>query len=124
MNDQQFNQMNQAYQQAFHQYQQRANQLNENANLTPRQRTAQMQQLQAQFNQQFGQTVDTTFTDPQLRQRFNQLDWQYRPFAAFNDATVNRELQMTPQQQRQMRQLGARMAPTDAAPSPRGKQRG
>jgi hypothetical protein len=90
------------------QFDQAVNQLNSNPNLTPQQRALQMQRLQAAFNQQFGQTVDTTFTDPRLRQRFNQLDWQFRPFSAFNDATVNRQLQLTPQQQRQLRMLGSR----------------
>jgi hypothetical protein len=108
MNDQQFNQLNQAHQQAFMQFNQAANQLNANPNLTPQQRAMQMQRLRATFNQQFGQTLDTTFTDPRFRQRFNQLDWQFRPFAAFNDATVNGQLQLTPQQQRQMRQLSVR----------------
>jgi hypothetical protein len=108
MNDQQFNQLSQAHQQALLQFNQRAEQLRANQNLTPQQRAAQIQLLQAQFNQQFGQTVDTTFTDPRLRTRFNQLDWQFRPFAAFNDATVNRQLQLSPQQQRDLRQLGTR----------------
>jgi hypothetical protein len=67
-----------------------------------------MQQLQAQFNQQFGQTVDTTFTDPRLRTRFDQLNRQFQPFAALNDATVSQQLQITPQQQRQIRMLGSR----------------
>lgn len=107
MNDQQFNRLNQAHQQALLQFNQSAQQLRANQNLTPQQRAAQLQQLQANFNQQFGQTVDTTFTDPQLRTRFNQLNWQFRPFAAFNDATVNRQLQLTPQQQRDLRQLGS-----------------
>jgi hypothetical protein len=108
MNDQQFNQLNQARQQALMQLDQAMNQLNQNQNLTPQQRAQQVQQLRARFNQQFGQTVDTTFTDPRLRQRFNQLDWQFRPFAAFNDATVTQQLQLMPEQQRQLRQLGIR----------------
>jgi hypothetical protein len=108
MNEQQFTQLNQAHQQAFTRFNQAANQLNANPNLTPQQRALQMQRLRAQFNQTFGQTVDTTFTDPRFRQRFTQLDRQFRPFAAFNDATVNQQLQLTPQQQRQLRLLGSR----------------
>jgi hypothetical protein len=108
MNDQQFNRLNQSYQNAWTFYNQRVNELRTNRNLTPQQRAQQARQLQAQFNQQFGQSVDSVFTDPRLRQRFNQLDFQFRPFAAFNDATVSRQLQLTPQQQRQLRQLGSR----------------
>jgi hypothetical protein len=108
MNAQQFNQLNQARQETLMRLDQAVNQINSNPNLTPQQRAAQLLQLRAQFNQQFGQTVDTVFTDPRLRQRFNQLDRQFRPFAAFNDATVNQQLQLTPQQQRQLRQLGSR----------------
>jgi hypothetical protein len=107
MNDQQFNQLNQSHQQALQAFNQSAQQLRANQNLTPQQRAAQLQQLQAQFNQQFGQTVDTTFTDPRLRNRFNQLNWQFRPFAAFNDATVSRQLQLAPEQQRELRRLGS-----------------
>lgn len=108
MNEQQFNQLNQARQETLMQLDQAVNQINSNPSLTPQQRAAQLRQLQARFNGQFGQTVDTVFTDPRIRQRFNQLDWQFRPFAAFNDATVNQQLQLTPQQQRQLRQLGSR----------------
>lgn len=108
MNDEQFNQLNQARRDALMQLDRAANQLNSNPNLTPQQRAQQLQQLRARFNRQFGRTVDTTFTDPRLRQRFNQLDWQFRPFAALNDATVNQQLQLTPQQQRQLRQLEVR----------------
>jgi hypothetical protein len=108
MTNRQFDQLQQSYQAAWLQHQNRLAQLNANANLTPQQRAAQMQQLQAHFNQQFGQMVDTTFTDPRLRRRFNQLDWQFRPFSAFSDATVSRQLQLTPQQQRDLRELGSR----------------
>lgn len=107
MNDQQFNQLNQARQNALMRFDQAANQLAANPNLTPQQRAQQLQRLRAQFNRQFGRVVDTTFTDPRLRQRFNQLDWQFRPFAAFNDATVNQQLQLTPDQQRELRRLSS-----------------
>jgi hypothetical protein len=105
LNQNQFNRLNQAHQDAFMQFNQGVGRLG--SNLTPQQRMQQMQLLENQFNQQFGQTLDTTFTDPRFRTRFNQLNWQFQPFDAFREPMVRQQLQLTPQQQRQMRTLAA-----------------
>jgi hypothetical protein len=103
MNDDQFNRLNQSRQEALTRFDQGIDGLG--SNLTPQQRMQRIQQLEAQFNQQFGQSLDTTFTDRQVRTRFNQLNFQFQPFDAFRDPAVRQQLQLTPQQQRQMRTL-------------------
>ena len=103
MNEQQFNQLNRSYQDAWNQYNQGANNLGNNPN--EQQRMQQMQQLEAQFNQQLGQNLDTTFTDPQVRQRYNQLNNQFYGHNTFNNPQVRRQLDITPEQQRQLRRM-------------------
>lgn len=66
---------------------------------------AQLLQMQSAFEEDFGRAVDTTLTDAQKRQRFNQLQMQFRGFGAFNNPQVQQELNLTPQQQQQFGQL-------------------
>jgi hypothetical protein len=105
LNNNQFNALNSAYQNAYTRYQQALNNLNQNANLTPEQRATQLQQLQSQFNQELTGTVNTTITDPQTLSRFNQLNRQFMGFNAFNDPTIRQQLNLSPDQVRQIRQL-------------------
>jgi hypothetical protein len=105
LDDNRFNTLNRAYQQAWNRYNQGVTGLD--SNLTEQQRTQQMMQLQNQFNQSFNPALDTTFTDPRLRTRYNQLNWQFQGFGAFNDPQVRQQLDLTPQQQRQFRRLDA-----------------
>ncbi len=103
LNDTQFNSLNKAHQNAYIRYNQAINNLN--PNLTPEQRMLQMQQFQAQFNQDLTGTVNSTLTNPQVVSRFNQLNRQFMGFNAFNDPTVRRQLNLTPEQVRQLRTL-------------------
>ena len=103
MNDQQFNQLNRSYQDAWNRYNQGASNLGNN--LDEQQQMQQRQQLEGQFNQQFGQSLDTTFTDPQVRQRYNQLNNQFYGHNTFNNPQVRQQLDITPQQQRQLRRM-------------------
>jgi len=105
LNNNQFNALNAAYQNAFTRYNQAVNNLNQNANLTPEQRATQLQQLQSQFNQELTGTVNTTLTNPQTLSRFNQLNRQFMGFNAFNDPTIRQQLNLSPDQVRQIRQL-------------------
>lgn len=105
LNDNQFNTLNRAHLEAFNRFNQGASGLGNNLN--EQQRAQQLQALEAQFNQQFGQSLDTTFTNPRMRNRFNQLNTQFRGAAAFNDPAIRRQLNLTPAQQRQMRRLDA-----------------
>jgi hypothetical protein len=103
LNNNQFNALNRAHQNAYSRYNQAVRQLD--PNLTEQQREQHLQQLQAQFNQDLSGTVNTTLTDPQTRSRFDQLNRQFMGFNAFNDPTIRRQLNLTPQQVRQLRTL-------------------
>jgi hypothetical protein len=67
----------------------------------------QMQQLEDQFNQDFGRTVDSTLTDRQLRARYDQLNTQFQGFNAFNNPQLARQLQLTGAQRNQLRRLAS-----------------
>jgi hypothetical protein len=105
LNDSQFNSLNSAYQNAYNNYTRSVRNLN--SNLTPLQRAAQMQQLENQFNNSFGSSLDSTFINPQYRTRYDQLNRQYMGFNAFNNPAIQSQLNLTPQQQMQIRQLSA-----------------
>jgi hypothetical protein len=105
LNDNQFNTLNRSYLDAWNNFNRGMTGLNDN--LTQQQRAQQMMALQNRFNQDFTGTIDTTFADPQLRNRFNQLNFQFRGAAAFNDPMIRQQLNLTPQQQRDFRRLSA-----------------
>jgi hypothetical protein len=105
LDDARFDALNRAHQQALMRLNQGVTGLD--PSLTEQQRMQQMMALENQFNQNFNRAVDTTFTDPRLRRRFNQLNWQFQRFGAFNDPVVRQQLDLTPQQQRQFRRLEA-----------------
>ena len=105
MTTDQFNTMNRAYQDAYGRYNTEVNKLNSNASLNEQQRALQMQQLQAQFNQSLAGNVNSTLTSPQAQARYNQLNRQYMGYNAFNDPAVRRQLNLTPDQTRQLRTL-------------------
>lgn len=139
LNNNQYNQLNTAYQQALQRYNQNVAGLNTgvgtggaaaqratrqqqaeasannnaNANVAtsnnritdPTGREMSLQDYQNQFATDFNASVDATFTDPAMRQRFNQLNWQYQGVNAFNDPAVQKQLNLTPQQRQQFSQL-------------------
>jgi len=103
LNDSQFNSLNRAYQDAYGRYVRNLGGLP--ANLTEQQRMAQMQQFQNQFNIDFGRSLDSTFTDPRYRARYDQLKRQYMGFNSFNDPAIQRQLNLTPQQRVQIQRM-------------------
>jgi hypothetical protein len=105
MNDNQFNTLNRAYQQAYDRYNQSVNGLN--SSLTEQQRQAQMQQFGTQFNDDLNGSLNSTFSDPQQRARYDQLNRQFSGLDAFNDSAIQQQMNLTPQQQQQLRQLAA-----------------
>jgi len=76
-----------------------------NPNLTPQQREMQQQQLEAQFNQDLSGSVNSTFNNPQVQSRYNQLNRQFQGFNAFNDPSVRKQLNLSQDQIRQLRTL-------------------
>jgi hypothetical protein len=105
LNDNQFNQLNRSHRQALNRFNRAAARINNNTGLNEQQRMQQLQRLQARFNQDFNSSLDSTFTDPRLRRRFNQLDTQFQGPLAFNDPAIRQQLNLTPAQQQQLRQL-------------------
>lgn len=76
-----------------------------NANAT-QQRTQQPDRFgNRSLDNDFDGVVDSTFTDPAMRQRFNQLNWQYQGPAAFNNRQIQQQLNLTAQQRQQLRSL-------------------
>jgi hypothetical protein len=71
------------------------------------QRQQQLQQFQDRFDTDFNTTLDQVFTDTQLRQRFDQLNRQFMGPLAFNDPLVQRQLNLTQEQQLALRRLAA-----------------
>jgi len=103
MNNSQFNTLNRAYQNAYSRYNQALNNLN--SNMPADQRTLQQQQLENQFNTDFGNSVNSTLTDTQAQNRFNQLNRQFQGFNAFNDPSIRQQLNLTSDQLSRIRQL-------------------
>jgi hypothetical protein len=103
LNDNQFNRLNQSYLDAIGNFNQGVTGLQNN--LTEEQRAQQLMQLQNRFNQDMSRSIDTTFADPQLRNRFGQLSTQFQGAAAFNDPMIRQRLNLTAEQQRQFSRL-------------------
>jgi hypothetical protein len=100
----QFNALNKAYRDAWSRYNTNLGQLG--ANLTEAQRTQKMRELHASFHQNLNGSVDRLITDPQQRQRYNQLHLQYQGFSAFNDPTIQETLKLTDDQRLKLTQFG------------------
>jgi len=105
LNDNQFNTLNRSYNSAYGRY--RAGLDGLNPTLTDQQREQQIMLLQNQFNSDFGRSLDTTFNNPQFRSRYDELNRQYMGFNSFNDPAIQRQLNLSPQQQLQVRRLAA-----------------
>jgi hypothetical protein len=103
MNNTQFNSLNRAYQNAYNRYNQATRNLN--PNLNEAQREQQLQQMQSQFNSDMAGTVNGTFNNPQMLNRYNQLNRQFMGFNAFNDPSIRRQLNLSADQLRQLRTL-------------------
>ncbi len=104
LNNNQFNALNRSYQNAYRQYNQALSNL-DRSNLTADQRALRIRQLQNEFFNNFRNTVDNTFTEPRYRTRYEQLQRQYMGFNAFNNLAIQNQLNLTPQQQMQIRKL-------------------
>jgi hypothetical protein len=103
LNPTQVDQLNRAYQTALNRYNQGLAGLD--AALTPEQRAQRIQQLQTAFNTDFSGNLGTTFTDPAMQQRFNQLNLQSQGLGAFLSSSVQQQLNLTAEQRRQMAEL-------------------
>jgi len=103
LNDEQFNNLNKAYQQAYTTYQKDINGLDKT--LPDAQRQQRMRDLEQNFYKDLGNSTNTIFTDPAQRQRYNQLYWQYQGYRAFSNPTIAEMLKLTPEQRDRFNQM-------------------
>ncbi len=96
LNEDQFNKLNQAYTQSWSRYNQGLTGLDKS--LAENERMQQHQELTGTFNKDFSKSVESVFADKQARQRYNQMDWQYRGYGAFNDPMVQQQLKLNGEQ--------------------------
>jgi len=101
MNDTQFNTLNRNYQDAVARFNEQVNRLS--PGLTADQRALQMDRLTQQFNQSLSGNLNSTLGNPQTVNRFNQLNRQFTGLNAFNDPTIRQQLNLSPDQVRQLR---------------------
>lgn len=99
LNDNEYNDLNRSYGNAYGSYRRRMAELNDLSNAQRRER---LREYRQEFNNTFSQNVDRVFTDPERRTRYNQLYNQYRNYNTFNDPTVRQQLNLTPQQRQQL----------------------
>jgi len=118
LNDTQYNSLNRAYQNAYTNYNTRLNGLGKN--LTSDQRAQQMEALQNQFNDRFNQSVNSTLSDPSTRTRFEQLNRQYMGLSNFNNPAIQKQLNLTPAQLNQFRQLSTSMRSQESGANANG----
>lgn len=104
LNEQQLSRLNQGYQQSWTRYNRERNLLGDN--LTPEQRLRREGELRSEFQRGFSPAVDASFTDTTARQRYNQMYWQYQGYDAFNDPTLQQQLELTPEQRQQLNEHG------------------
>jgi hypothetical protein len=102
LDENRFNQLNQAYGRAWRQYNQNVTGLGDD--LSDEIREQRMAELREDFNRDFSRTRDPLFNDPRIRNRYDQLQTQYRGYSTFNDPAVQRRLNITPEQQRALNQ--------------------
>jgi hypothetical protein len=103
LNNEQYTNLNQAYQDAWSRYQQGVNGLSNT--LTGEQRQQKMHELQQGFHKDLGNASGTILAEDAQRQRYNQLHWQYRAYGAFQDPAVAAKLNLTPEQRAKFDQL-------------------
>ena len=101
-NDTQYNQMNRHYAEAWNRYNDGVSQLDNK--LTPEQLQQREAELQSGFHQDFSKGMTSTLSNPAAQQQYNQLFLQYRGYGAFNDPTVQQNLNLTPEQRQKFSQ--------------------
>lgn len=104
LKDTQFKALSENYQRAWARYHERVSKLA--PNLTPDQRQQQLTEVTNQFQKDLSRGLDTVIPTPSDRQRYHQLDWQYRGFRAFDDPAVLDKLNLSDAQRRKFDQFG------------------
>ncbi len=100
LNDKQYNQLNGDYQKSWSDYDNGIRNLDRG--LTEEQRQERMNELSNGFQKSFNPALDKSFATAAARQRYNQLNTQYRGYGAFNDPALQQELNLTDVQKKQL----------------------
>jgi hypothetical protein len=101
--EKQFNQLNQAYRNAWQRYNQSERGLA--TDLPDEKRMQRQRAFRNDFDRDFSRSRDAVLSDAQRRERYNQLYYQYRGYDAFGDPDAARTFNLTPQQQQQLGQF-------------------
>ena len=96
LDDTQYTRLNEGYVQYWTPYNQTITTLP--ADLNEQERQRRMAEAYGTFNTNFGKTTTQVFTDPQIRNRYSQLNYQYQGYGAFNDPTLQEKLRLTDEQ--------------------------
>lgn len=96
IDDNQYNTLNNAYVQYWTPYNQVVVGLP--ADLDAQARQQKIATAYGTFNSGFNTASAKVFVDPDIRNRYNQLNLQYQGYAAFNDPTVQQRLKLTDEQ--------------------------
>lgn len=99
----QFQQMNQNYGQIWDRYSRQLQ--NPYGDLSDVQRMQRQQDLYGAFNNDFAEARNGIFTDSGAKRRYDQMYLQYRGYGAFNDPSVIRDLNLSPEQRQRFNQL-------------------
>ncbi|HET6424802.1 MAG TPA: hypothetical protein VFG20_14025 [Planctomycetaceae bacterium] len=100
LTDEQLTQLGEIRSQAWDRYQKALSELPEG--LSADQRRLREQELLAVYHQELGAASEKLLTDPPTRQRYNQLDLQYRGYDAFTDSKLQKQLELSEQQRRRL----------------------
>ncbi len=68
------------------------------ADLAEAERQKRIAELNKTFHSGVAKSTTEVITDPQIRDRYNQLYWQYQGYGAFEDPTVQQRLKLTDEQ--------------------------
>jgi len=104
LKNEQSGQLNKAYSQAWNNYQSGLKELNSKSDLSAEDRAKRTRELESNFYKSFSTSAEDALSDPALRQRFNQMSWQYRGYGAFNDPMIQEKLNLTPEQRQKLNQ--------------------
>lgn len=96
IDDDQYNTLNKAYVQYWTPYNQVV--VGVPADLDEQQRQQRLAAAYGTFHKDFNTASAKVFVDPDIRNRYNQLNLQYQGYAAFNDPTVQTRLRLTDEQ--------------------------
>jgi len=96
LNDDQYDKLIKAYSQSWSRFNEGITGLDKG--LAEQERLQRQRGLTESFNKEFGSAVDETLPEKMARQRYNQMDWQYRGYGAFNDPIIQQKLNLTNEQ--------------------------